>query len=123
MLNSGCFCTPNSQGLGESQKIQNPFRGAGIKRQIKRVISFFLRAPPLSLLSTFLCLLSPWSRTHLIITEQSNQAGTSSIAHQIKVLLIFRSWDADKAGLLVHKAESSAHLLAAVPHESTLLYV
>lgn len=120
MLNSGCIYAPNPQGLGEPQRAQNPLLGgAGIKEGIKR-------APPWSLHSILLCLLSSRRRTHLIIIEQSNQAGTNSppsITHQIKVLLILRSWDAYEAGLLVHKAESSERLLAGMPRESKLLYV
>lgn len=65
--------------------------------------------PPAS--TVLLCLLSSWRRTHLTIIEQSSQAGPNSppsVTHQIKVLLIFRSWDACEAGLLVHKAESQS---------------
>lgn len=40
------------------------------KRRDKKSHFFFLRAPPLSLLSIILGLLSPWRSTHLIIIER-----------------------------------------------------
>lgn len=118
MLNSRLLLCPSPKDLGEPRWAQNPLLGeAWIKRKIKKVLSS-LWAPPLSLLSILLCLLSSWRRSHLTITEWSSQASPDSpprVRQQIKVLLILRSWDAYKAGLLVHNAESSELLLAGLP--------